>query len=208
MGVIANLKEYATKSSKAEWSHQNYNFKVDFEDLKLNILKEVGQEVYTFLANHVNLAEQNSFITATTTRFNIKNLPSDSYKQIINLKNINDARYVNKFFEAISAKLDLGGIYINNVETYATRRHRVLGKFIKPFNWLYYFADVVFLRIFPKLPLTKKIYFFITKGRNRVLTRAEAFGRLYSCGFEIIDETESRCIVYVDHFSEYYFPRR
>ncbi|MBT7035143.1 MAG: hypothetical protein HN973_00310, partial [Lentimicrobiaceae bacterium] len=38
------------------------------------------------------------------------------------------------------------------------------------------------------LPFTKRIYFFITKGRGRVLSRAETYGRLYSCGFEIIDE--------------------
>ncbi|MCH7525100.1 MAG: sugar transferase, partial [Bacteroidetes bacterium] len=68
------------------------------------------------------------------------------------------------------------------------RRIRVLKKYIRPFNWFYYTADVVFMRIFPKLPITKQFYFFITKGRNRVLTRAETFGRLYSCGFEIIDE--------------------
>jgi len=163
---------------------------IDLDSIKKNIVKEVGEDVYTFLANHVNLAEKNSFITATTTRFNVKNLPLDNYTQIINLKNINDARYVNKFFETINMILAYKGIYINCVETYATRRRRVLNKFIRPFNWFYYIADVVFMRVFPKLPITKNIYFFITKGRNRVLTRAEAFGRLYSCGFEVIDETE------------------
>jgi lipopolysaccharide/colanic/teichoic acid biosynthesis glycosyltransferase len=32
------------------------------------------------------------------------------------------------------------------------------------------------------------MYFFLTRGQNRVLTKAETFGRLYSCGFEIITE--------------------
>jgi lipopolysaccharide/colanic/teichoic acid biosynthesis glycosyltransferase len=44
------------------------------------------------------------------------------------------------------------------------------------------------MRVFPKLLLTKRLYFFITRGKNRVLTRAETFGRLYSCGFEIVAE--------------------
>ena len=115
-------------------------------------------------------------------------MPQHTYNNIVNLKKINDACYVNRFFESINAKLDKGGLYINCVETYNTRRIRVLKKYIRPFNWLYYTAGVVFMRIFPKLPITKQIYFFITGGRNRVLTRAETFGRLYSCAFEIIDE--------------------
>ena len=33
----------------------------------------------------------------------------------------------------------------------------------------------------------KKIYFQITKGKNRLLSKAEALGRLVSCGFDILD---------------------
>jgi lipopolysaccharide/colanic/teichoic acid biosynthesis glycosyltransferase len=48
--------------------------------------------------------------------------------------------------------------------------------------------DYVLKRVFPKFSLTKKIYFFLTRGQNRVLTRAETLGRLYSCGFEVVGE--------------------
>ena len=44
------------------------------------------------------------------------------------------------------------------------------------------------MRVFPKLWLTKNIYFNITKGKGRVLSKAETYGRLYSCGFEILVE--------------------
>lgn len=189
MGLIANLKEYTLKSQQKSWMYQHdATHGANLSHLKENIVQETGQAVFDFITKHVDLAETNSFITATTTNFNIINLPSNDYQQIINLKKINDARFVNKFFEAINSKLVDRGIYINCVETYITRRKRVLSKYWKPFNWLYYFADVVFMRVFPKLPIAKKIYFFITKGRNRVLTRAEALGRLYSCGFEVLDE--------------------
>ena len=40
----------------------------------------------------------------------------------------------------------------------------------------------------PKLKLTKSIYFIITKGKGRVLSKAETYGRLYSCGFEYVKE--------------------
>jgi hypothetical protein len=46
------------------------------------------------------------------------------------------------------------------------------------------------MRIFPKLPLTKRFYFWITNGYNRTISRAETFGRLYSCGFELISDQQ------------------
>jgi lipopolysaccharide/colanic/teichoic acid biosynthesis glycosyltransferase len=42
-------------------------------------------------------------------------------------------------------------------------------------------------RVFPKWKPTRKIYFSITKGRNRVLSFTEILGRLNSCGFKPID---------------------
>lgn len=48
--------------------------------------------------------------------------------------------------------------------------------------------DFLIERIFPKLPLTKKIYFLLTRGNNRVISRAEILGRLCSCGFEPVSE--------------------
>jgi lipopolysaccharide/colanic/teichoic acid biosynthesis glycosyltransferase len=51
-----------------------------------------------------------------------------------------------------------------------------------------YFLDYLLKRVFPKFILTKKLYFLLTRGNNRVLSRAELLGRLYSCGFELIDD--------------------
>ena len=48
------------------------------------------------------------------------------------------------------------------------------------------------------MPVFKQIYFSITKGRNRVLSRAETYGRIISCGFEII---ETRDIGDVQYFA-------
>jgi lipopolysaccharide/colanic/teichoic acid biosynthesis glycosyltransferase len=62
---------------------------------------------------------------------------------------------------------------------------------------MHYTFDVMVTRVLPKLPILKQIYFSITRGRNRVLSRAETYGRLYSCGFEII---ETRDIGDVQYF--------
>ena len=80
------------------------------------------------------------------------------------------------------------GFFIGKIETYPNRKNTIYDGYIFPLNRFVYFFDFCFNRFFPKLPIIKKIYFTITKGINRVISKAEIFGRVYSCGFEILDE--------------------
>lgn len=107
---------------------------------------------------------------------------------VIKEERINDIRYLNKYFESINNSLKNGGIFKGNVETYSVRRNRILKKFPRPFNRIYLFFDILLVRVSPKLRITKNLYFIITKGKGRVLSKAETYGRLYSCGFEIVEE--------------------
>ena len=101
---------------------------------------------------------------------------------------INDVRFLNKYFEEVNKNLIDGGIFKGNVETYSVRRNRILKKHLFPLNHIYLFFDLFLVRISPKLSITKHLYFNITNGKGRVLSKAETFGRLYSCGFEIVKE--------------------
>ena len=61
-----------------------------------------------------------------------------------------------------------------------------------------YVLDFLVNRVLPKLPWTKKVYFSITKGKNRIISRAELLGRLCFCGFEIVadrDIEDNLCFV-------------
>ena len=49
----------------------------------------------------------------------------------------------------------------------------------------------------PKLPGLKVIYFAITRGHNRVISKAEILGRLISCGFNILRYFEHENMLYV-----------
>lgn len=159
-----------------------------FERIKKLIIEETSPAKYEFISKAVCLHDAKNLILSTATRFNILNQPEKEYHNIINLKQINHFRYINKFFEAINSKLRYGGIFIDFAETYMLRKKRILSSYIIPVNYIVYFFDWIWKRLFPKLPVTKKIYFAFTRGRNRVISKAETFGRLYSCGFEIIKE--------------------
>lgn len=158
-------------------------------DQKLQLIQEeVGLEAMKFIDSHIPLEDPDLMLVSTTTKFNIYNQQKDQYNCIVNLKRINDINRINKFFEAINSKLQLGGIYINHVETYGLRKQRILKKYPPGINWVIYTIDYGYKRVMPKLWWTKRAYFFLTKGRNRVISKAETLGRLYSCGFEIIEE--------------------
>lgn len=159
-----------------------------YQQVKQLIINEIGYNPFKLIKKYVHLTTDEALVISTTTKFNLSNQPKATYKYIVNLKRINDIQFINKFFEAVNAKLDIGGIYINNVETYTDRKKRILKKFPPIINWIYYTFDFLLKRVMPKLFLTKKLYFLLTGGRNRVMSRAETLGRLYSCGFEVIDE--------------------
>ncbi len=180
---------HATKKDSEISSSRVENADVVNEPITTNpVIQEVGEEAFQFISSKVGCFNGETFLTSTSTRFNIDKLPIGKYINLVNLKRVNDFRRVNKYFESVNAKLPVGGIFIDSFESYITRKNRILQKAIFPFNWIYYTIDVLFTRVLPKIPVTKQIYFSLTKGRGRVLSKAETFGRLYSCGFEVIDE--------------------
>jgi lipopolysaccharide/colanic/teichoic acid biosynthesis glycosyltransferase len=154
------------------------------------VSREVGDEAFQLISKYIDFKDGKTFFTSTTTRFNIDKIPAENYTNIVNLKRINDIRRINKFFESVNSRIPDEGIFIDSVETYVRRKARILRKSIFPFNWIHYTFDVIVTRVFPKLPVFKQIYFTVTRGRNRVLSRAETYGRLYSCGFEILETKE------------------
>jgi len=101
-------------------------------------------------------------------------------------KRLNDIQFVNKHLEILNVMHKEGDVIEVFFESKNQRKKRLLHKWIWPFNYIYYTLDFVLKRLFPKWSPTLKIYFWITKGRNRVFSLPEILGRVCSCGFEII----------------------
>ncbi len=154
------------------------------------IREELGEKPLHFIQRYIDIADSESLVLSTTTKFNVENLPATSYTAIVNLHRINDIRYVNKFFECINSKLEVDSLLIGCAETKEIRKNRIFHRYPAIINFVVYTFDYIFNRLFPKFLMTKWLYFHITQGNNRVISRAEVLGRLVSCGFEIIEECE------------------
>lgn len=153
-----------------------------------SLINEVGSKAFELISGHVDVENEKTLVTMTINTFNLFSLSDNYFDSIVNLKRINDIPRINKFFEAANSKLPVDGTLIGCVETKTLRKKRILNKYPAGIAHVYYSLDFILKRIFPKLPVTKKIYFKITAGRNRVMSKTEAMGRLYCCGFKVIGE--------------------
>ncbi len=152
--------------------------------MKKLITERSGEGAYDFFSRYVNVDSPDTLVVSTTNEFNIINTPY-RYTTIINLSKVNNIRRINKFFEKVNDKLENGSVFICCFETIAARKERhSIGK-IPVIKNIYFVFEFVFLRVFPKMWGLKKLYFLITRGRNRLLSKAEGLGRLISCGFNI-----------------------
>jgi len=150
-------------------------------------------KLFKFINNNidlVNIDETDTCVLNTHTLYNVRTIGDHSVSLFINLHKLNDIRYLNRYFLEIHRKIYNGGYIVGKVDTIATHRTRFYKKFSKTLADLIYPFNFLFRRIFPKLPGIQKLYFFITRGRNRVISKAEVLGRLYFCGFNVIDVRE------------------
>lgn len=111
----------------------------------------------------------------------------NTINNVIILDKINNFRLINKHLEEVNNKLPVDGVLMGCFETFQARAQKKVIYKIPVLKYFYFIFEFIFKRVFPKLPLLKKFYFHITKGKNRLLSKAESLGRLVSCGFDILD---------------------
>jgi lipopolysaccharide/colanic/teichoic acid biosynthesis glycosyltransferase len=193
---LINPPPKATDIKKAIRAINYKDVAVDSAGIIEGVIGESGKEAYEFISQYMDVGDSHSLVLSTTTRFNVQLQPDKYFKRVVNLKRVNDIQYINKFFETVNRKLPVYGVFVGAAETNQLRKQRILKKFWPGLNWLMLFLDYIVKRVFPKFILTKSIYFFLTRGENRVLSRAEILGRLYSCGFEVLEEKEISDLYY------------
>ena len=146
-------------------------------------------KIFDFIENTLPLSKihkNKSLVLDTSTYFNFENIEYNSQHFFMNLHRINDYRRLNKYFIQINDNLDFGGFFVGWGQTIAERYHYYFETYPRLLAILLHTNDFIKHRIFPKLPVVKTLYFAITKGKNRAISKAEILGRLAFCGFKIL----------------------
>ena len=136
------------------------------------------------------LSKDKVTILNTSSNINIELLFDNSRELLVNMHRLNDIRKINQHLLTVYSKLEIGGLFIGNfipLEKIKNHLRSQMPHFLYSIVLPFYF---IFHRVFPKLAVTKQIYFIITRGRNRVLSKSEVLGRLAFCGYEILNEID------------------
>lgn len=146
-------------------------------------------DVFEFLNSQIPLTSihrKESLVLNTHTLYNLEIAESQSQEFFLNLHRINDFRRLNQYFIQVNKNMKFGGFFVGCVRSIHVRYNYLFHKYPYPLAALLHITESFFHRVLPKLPLLKVFYFAVTKGRNRVLSKAETLGRLQYCGFKVI----------------------
>lgn len=149
-----------------------------------------GKPLLDFLKQNAELFLSSSLLINTTERLNIEKVSKSRYTTIINLQIINNIRDINAFLRVINERLPSEGVFVGCFESKSQRKRRIIGKEKSIWGLMLYFNDFILRRVMPKLNITREAYFWLTNGKDRVLSKAEMYGRVYFSGFEVIKEVK------------------
>lgn len=167
------------------------------EEIRSNIVSVAGENALRYLEKHVDLYNSNSFTLRSAELYNVQKLKYYRFDTIVNFMPLNNIRGINQWFGLINDKLPDNGLFVCCFEPKSTTKKHFLERYPRGLNWILYTFYYFYKRVLPKTVMTSRLYFDITEGKDRVLSRAEVLGRLCYCGFEIVDEHKVGDLIYV-----------
>ena len=169
----------------------------DLIELHDTISAHSGNKVLDFLQQVCDLRNSNTFVCATTDSEVLRFQPHYQYNTIVQLERLNNIHGILKLFSLVNNKLPDDGVFICCYESKSTYKREILGRYFGGLNYIVYSFDFVLNRIFPKIFITRDLYYIITKGKKRILSKAEVIGRLYCAGFKLEQERKVGELTYL-----------
>jgi lipopolysaccharide/colanic/teichoic acid biosynthesis glycosyltransferase len=150
-----------------------------------------------FFQDNFNLKGGNTMVYISTDSENLQMTPNYQYSTIIQLERLNNLRGINRTLSIVNEKLPDNGVFVCCFETKSTYKKRILNKYPKRLNYIIYSFDYLFRRILPKIVLTRKLFFLLSSGKNRIFSKAEVLGRLYCLGYDVFREKKIDGLNYI-----------
>ncbi len=185
--ATTEIKKYAQEELPLTTSTKE-NAHPDFSQLQM---KWINQEIVQALweAN----SEQNNGLNVT---LHGKEIPGQVYDVIILDARINDLGDINATFDKIYSQLRNGGFIVapyTELTDFESNFIKGPGfiQFIKRTHYYFYY------RALPKIPYLNVFYRVLSANKNKVISKAEAWGRLYYCGFDVTKETKKEDMTFL-----------
>lgn len=144
-----------------------------------------GEKVYSFLNKNTDLNLSSTFVISDVSIKELVEIKTYQYSTFIILKKLNDLRGLNKVFALVNEKLPDNGLLICSYKSQSTIKQKIFKKYPRFVANIFYFGHFIIHRLIPKLLFTSRLYFDLTEGQKRILSKTEVLGRLNYCGFKI-----------------------
>lgn len=175
-------------------------------------LTNTNNKILAFLTENGALLESSTFLMEKLRIDKLSDVPYYKYNTFIQLRKLNKLRGINKMLYLINEKLPDNGRIIISYTSKSTQKRNIYKMYPIIIRDVAYFLFYILHRAIPKFFLTSRLYYDITGGNYRILSKTEVLGRLVFCGFEIEKQTkiDSRNIVIARRIkqSESIKPRR
>lgn len=166
-------------------------------DLCATIKMHSGKATLNFLSKMVPLASGNSFVFSSIDFEVLKYQPHYHYSTIVQLERLNNIRGINRMFAIANEKLPDDGVFVCCFESKSTYKKLILQRYPKVLNYIIYSLDFLLKRLVPKIFITRKLFYLLSGGKNRILSKTEVLGRLYCCGFKVQSVNKVGQLTYV-----------
>jgi lipopolysaccharide/colanic/teichoic acid biosynthesis glycosyltransferase len=144
-------------------------------------------EFFSCRQSDVMISEKLSLISASTIE-TVDLIQAQSVSMLVNHHQLNDQLRLNRYLISCHSAIENGGLIVGVLEPLESIWHSIQNRMPRMMFLIYYPIHFLIHRVLPKIDGLNEIYFSITKGRDRVISRAELFGRLSYCGFKVIAE--------------------
>ncbi len=184
--ISPNYTEHGVETGAKidEYDIQNRDVEYIFNATKpLNL-----EESMAWIKAHEKEFAESTVIIDTDDGYSLTQYRNRNPRVFLSLMPLNKIRHLNTLLNKANEELEEGGYIWCHCRTAVLKKRVILNTFPWGINYIVYLMHYGWHRFCAKMPWLKKIYFGITKGRNRTYNRVEVLGRMYRAGFEVIDE--------------------
>lgn len=171
--------------------------KASIEAVHQSVLSVTTEIDYFMLRKKARLDSVQTRVVCDRQPFSILQIPEYQYATIVDMTLLNDMRGINKRLCIVNQKLPDEGRYVCCYRPQEYIKQKMLVRYPWGLNWIIYTLYFWTKRVWPRLTMTSRLYFDVTRGRKRMLSKTEVLGRLYYCGFEVDDVVPMGHIEYV-----------
>lgn len=155
------------------------------DERKKRIEQFAGNRVFSFLEKNINIFSKYTHILTEIKLEELREYEPNKYNEFVLLKKYNNIRGINKLMAKVNRLLPADGLFISSYTSQHTTKQKIFKKHKRGVADFIYFFHFLKHRFLPKIFFGSQLYFDLTEGENRTLSKTEILGRLNYNGFKI-----------------------